>query len=117
MKNNKQTLLQNKVYCSNCIRWYFTGVDQCEIPSCGIPIGDRFNTNKAFGKAVGKKVGKVDKVGQKFIKSHIKYIHSYTDKKIYGSPSQLNINNDCYFYKTLPKYLRWLTPVVRMFQF
>lgn len=105
-----------KVYCRDCIRWYGTKVDQCDIPSCGIPMEDRFSINKDFDKAVNVEAGPVDKEGQEFIKNHIERIHSCTNKKIYGSPSELNTNNDCYFYKALPKCLRWLTSIARMFQ-
>ena len=117
MEKERWTLVQEKVYCKDCVRWYSTGADQCEIPSCGIPTKNRFSLNKEFNKAVGERTGKVDKAGQEFIKSHIERIYSCDDKKmIYGSPSQLNVNNDCYFYKALPKCLRWLTPTARMFQ-
>ncbi len=116
MEKEKWTLVQEKVYCKNCVRWYSTGADQCEIPSCGITSNDRENTSE-FRKATGKQKY-IDKSGQSFIKSHLKRI-SFCNSNysmIYGHPTKLNANNDCYFYKTLPKCLRWLTPIVRMFQ-
>lgn len=99
----------DKVYCKNCVRWYgFT--DQCEIPSCGI------SNDSEFAKATGKEVD-ADIEGQNFIKNHLRFIHfcDSKHKKIYGHPTELNKYNDCYFYKTVPKFLRWLIPILRDF--
>lgn len=100
------------VYCKNCIRWYSTKADQCEIPSC-----DYFSKNKgneAFYQAVGidNKRNLFEKEGLEFIKSHMRFIHG-NERKIYGKPSELNKNNDCYFYKTLS--IKFLIPFVRFF--
>lgn len=97
-----------KVYCKNCLRWYSAGTDHCGIPDCGVFEKEDFN------KAVGKKES-FDIEGYKFIKSHMPRIYGYAGKELFGHPSQLNKNNDCYFYKALPECLRWLTPIARMF--
>jgi len=100
---------RHKVYCKNCQRWYGNSIDQCEIPSCGIQYtrygcksDDEYEAKKAYCKAVGYD-HKIDEKGIEFIVSHLKIIHFANSKQdmLYGHPSQLNRNNDCYFY--LPK--------------
>jgi len=112
----------NNIQCKNCLRWYVTGADQCEVPACGIDYCETdtkllsdYKMRKATGKQKSAKISKKDDIGAIFIKSHLKYIFfaNNTNKLIYASPSELNINNDCYFYKPLPTFLRWLTVVAR----
>lgn len=101
--------VKSKVYCKNCKRWYGNGIDQCEIPSCGIQYtrhgcksDEEYEAKKAYCKAVGLE-HKIDEKGIEFIVSHLKIIHFTNSKQdmLYGHPSQLNRDNDCYFY--LPK--------------
>lgn len=117
----------DKVYCKDCLRWYHTEANQCEIPTCGLTDNSEFvnNNSNIFGKK------RIDEKGQEFIKNHLSFISFTFDrleyhstyigylinrhKKIHGKPTELNKYNDCYFYKTLPRFLKWLIPVVRDF--
>jgi hypothetical protein len=87
-----------KVYCKNCVRFYITGVNQCEIPSCGM---EKFNDDTELINFLIA-TGEINLDGVNFINNHLlPYIH-YSDKNktlIFGKPSKLNNKNDCYFYK------------------
>lgn len=93
------------VHCRNCIRWYFTGADQCEVPNCGI------FADEGLEQKTGTKE-KRDQDGINFLKEHLEYINGIGNK-VFGHPTQLNKNLDCYFYKPLPKVLRPLTKIAR----
>jgi len=91
-----------RIHCINCKRWYITtGEDQCDIPDCGI-----FEDEVNFLNAIGLKSRK-DINGINFIKNHMDEIYQSDQLGIiYGKPSELNINNDCYFYLSpLSKFL------------
>lgn len=108
----------SKVYCKHCFRWYFTKIDQCEIP---------------FENLEEPNTGLISVEQYKWAKKNLEYIHYaetvkkpeyYTavgepktyklKSKIFGHPSQLNKTNECPFYKGLPNGLKWLTPLIRM---
>jgi len=106
-KNNK-----TKVYCKSCKRadsYLNSNLDLCEIPDCGLPFYNRFeytvlNNDFNFDKAKGSftdytKI--IDKEGQKFIKKRLSKIKTNSINKgtINGYPSELNYDNDCYFYQ------------------
>jgi hypothetical protein len=88
--------MNNKKYCKNCTLWYCTYANQCNIPSSGLELLNNDESSNNFNIAIGK----VDSIGVQFIKSHLKYIDYVNENKtlIYGHPSELNKNNDCYFY-------------------
>ncbi len=108
------TLLQEqnlKVLCMNCVRVYGYErkqyVDQCEIPACGlrkdgIPDNSEYlitNFDIAVTGSPRFQELNYDPHGIDFIKKHLNHICFDGDYKIYGHPSQLNINHDCYFFK------------------
>lgn len=117
-----------KKYCKDCLRYYCTNANQCNIPNAGfLKCGDIKNNeviddimyddiNKKH-KAYGLEIKNIDKEKMEFVSSHMSNIFFENAKgsKIYGKPSELNINNDCVFYKALPKHLRLLTNFCRMF--
>jgi len=106
--------------CSNCLRSY-DWTNQCEVPACGIPykIGVNYfkNTEDNFTNHVNdlkaRVLSRCDIQGYNFIKTNANWIHfaDKNGKKVLGHSYDLNKNGDCYFYKTLPKYLLWLLRV------
>lgn len=117
---------QKKVCCKNCVRWYLTGADQCDIPNPGID-GYSHHRVAALAKATGivEKEPQVHTARLAFLSSHREVypggveiwppIKSLKSGHIYGHPSTLNKDNDCVFYKGLPRPLRFLTGFFRMF--
>lgn len=123
----------DKKYCKNCLRYYCTDADQCNIPNFAFKQSGRIENGKLIDtsifddyydkkrKATGENIRdiaikKYDKEKENFILQRQSYI--FLDRKgknIYGKPSELNINNDCLFYKGLPTCLRWLTGIGRLF--
>lgn len=106
----------DKVYCEDCARWYGT-TDQCEIPSSGIQLflKDGIESDEAFQcflnyiNATRRDMVEVDETAIKFIRSHMPSIHycnPYLRDWIYGKPSRLNKNNDCYFFLPKPSLRR-----------
>lgn len=111
---NKKRNNKIKVYCTNCKRASFyindkyDAVDLCEIPDCGLPFHNRFeykiqkeDINFDTARGIFTNYTKiVDKEGQKFIKRYLSRIKtsSIENGTIEGIPSELNKNNDCYFY-------------------
>lgn len=106
------------VHCTNCHRWYRMGVDQCEVPDCGIdfegytseldepsvPYASFRYTSESFNKAVRAPRGKVNIEGQQFMLNNMRMIHRSTSRKIYGHPSELNKNNNCIFFRPTVLY-------------
>lgn len=86
--------MSDKVYCSNCVRWWLyakSRTDQCNIPdyfsqtSWSHPsdyLSDEQKKKRAFA------LKKQDHVS----------VSDYDDHA-YGMPSKLNAKNDCVFYK------------------
>lgn len=104
----------NNKYCKNCLRWYRDYTDQCNIPDCGISYKEKIDFNIAIGN-INKYY---DSDGLKFIEKNLKPPYTLCGSlthKIYGKPSLLNKNNDCYFYLGLPKGFRWLTSLIWIF--
>lgn len=99
------------VYCKDCVRWYCTGADQCEVPDCGFE-----ETSEDFRRAVGP-IGSsgYDQEGLEFLKTHLERILKSSSGQVFGHPSQLNKNNDCYFHKPLPTPFSWATAIARFF--
>lgn len=96
-------------YCKNCVRWYTTRADQCNIPNPGF-----VEESSEFRQAVcGNTSNCIDREKMEFAKKHLVYIHFSSRNKIFGHPTQLNRNNDCPFYKKAP--LPFLTGIWRMF--
>ena len=103
--------------CKNCLRSY-DWTDQCEVPASGIPYknGVEYFTNKDlnFENHINDPksilLSKFDIAGFDFIKNNAKWIHFANESgtKLLGHSYDLNKNNDCYFYKTVPIYLLWL---------
>jgi len=94
-----------KIFCKNCTRFYMTEADQCEIPDCGMRKLENFDNNTIRTnnpKQYSIAVGRYDQNGIDFLEGKIKF-YSYTTSikkdNIFGHPSDLNKNNDCYFYK------------------
>ncbi len=101
-------------FCKNCVRIYGYErqeqyVDQCEIPSCGLRPEGITDDSKflitnfdiaVFGKPRYEELNYCQE-GIDFLKSHLKHIIFCNGKEnmIYGHPSSLNINHDCFFYK------------------
>ena len=105
-----------KKTCKTCIRWYGPSFDQCEVPCCGITDLKR----DAFDRALGKKRPVTpDPEGEKFLRSRSKYVfHSSARASlVYGHPSELNLNHDCYFHLPMPRGLRWMSGVGRFLYF
>lgn len=109
---NKKRDNKAKVYCKNCKRFNIFSdsfLNLCKIPDCGLPFYNRYeytdlDSNFNFDKAKGifsTYNCTIDKKGQKFIKKHLSKIetNSIEDGTIVGHPSELNYNNNCYFYK------------------
>jgi len=93
----------DKKYCTNCVRWYgqhksLELIDQCDIPASGYQYKDEPREKQNFLAAKGE----LDWYAYYFINTKLKYVFYTEDingnKMIYGHPSQLNWNNDCYFY-------------------
>ena len=62
--------------CPNCVRWYSTGADQCDIP-----------------------ISLLDEDGQKFIDDRLGHFHK-SGNEFYGHPTQLNYDYKCLFFKS-----------------
>lgn len=112
MSFNKKKNNKTKVYCKNCKRFNIYSdsfFDLCEIPDCGLSFYNRYeytdlNHNFYFDQAKGNfllHTRIIDKDGQKFIKKHLSKVMtmSIDTGTIVGHPSELNCNNDCYFYQ------------------
>lgn len=98
----------NRVYCKNCVRWYANqanykeDINQCDIPSCGIELLENNSDEKHLYYIA---IGKIDLIGIKFIEKYLDHIHFLQNRtEIFGKPSQLNQDNNCYFY--LPKIVK-----------
>lgn len=117
-------------YCKNCLRWSYGGINNCTIPNPGFTqncvledgkfkVDEPSSEEKAFKKAKGEKTKTpyINLKKMQFILRHMDYVGLGRHDKsyIYGKPSQLNKDNDCIFYKALPKCLQWLTPFLRIF--
>jgi hypothetical protein len=100
-----------KVYCINCLRFNKNSCyNLCEIPDCGLPFDNRYeythlDKDFQFDKAKGVFINHnqiFDKKGQKFIKKRLSKIRtsSINEGTIIGHPSNLNYDNNCYFYKS-----------------
>lgn len=110
--------------CENCLRSY-DWTDQCNVPACGIPYkkGTQYFTNKNSNfeehvkDAKSIVLSKYDEKGYDFIKNNSKWIHftDETGKQVIGQRFTLNKNEDCYFYKTLPKRLLWILRIRQCF--
>lgn len=100
----------NKVYCEDCARWYHTTrADQCEVPASGFQLiypkssesQEDFNRFLNYMRAIRREDVAVDERAIEFIRNHLSFIH-YRDAErtvLYAYPSELNLNNDCYFFK------------------
>lgn len=91
-----------KILCRDCARWYSaTKADQCVVPSCDVPSNTFLQSNSQYQQAVhGRLVGPdIDTQGAAFLKSKMRFINYCGDNMVYGHPSELNVNNDCYFFK------------------
>ena|ERR1019366_10029782 len=109
-----------KVYCKNCVRWYLTKADQCDIPNPGF-ASNHSDRAAEFEAAIGvtAKNPKNSKPElMKFYQEHSD-VHQVCFNNgsltIFGHPSYLNKNNNCKFYLALPRPFRFLTNVARYF--
>lgn len=100
-----------KVFCKDCRRWYdSTQPNQCEIPSCGIFQRDRLEEKIVLEKVTGVKDNTFDIEGIEFIEKHSTeepVITSNTNftNLIYAKPTELNRNNECYFYSPISSFI------------
>lgn len=115
---------KGKRYCMDCLRWYFDHADQCHVPACGLlpDSSSRVsgNSDARFGKAVGHiRHSQSDPVGATFLKDRLKYIHfiDWRLNRVYGTPSEMNTLNDCYFHIAIPRVFRvsYIRGIVRFF--
>ena len=91
--------MNTKVYCKDCSRFYITGANQCEIPDGGLHLINNETPEDELFFLVAK--GDLDMDQIRFINKKLKHIHRTVSEpnKIFGKPSELNVENDCIFYK------------------
>jgi hypothetical protein len=83
-----------KKYCKDCVRWYSTKADQCNIP------------RKLITKELAEKYWSGSWQRESVSEDLEKAVGGYIYKDWYGLPSKINVNNDCQFYKTVfPKFM------------
>lgn len=108
--------------CKNCVRWYTTGVDQCDIPNCGMTLLAKAITAKdnkfdraIYGDNIEKEISKKNLEKAKFYLERCGITSSILagNSKVYGHPSKLNYDNTCKFYKPAP--FKFLTEFMRNF--
>jgi hypothetical protein len=107
---------QEKKHCRDCLRWYLTGADQCNVPNPGLAPDELTDFQKANNYPVRDSVARFktavfpqmerDEAGCQFLLSHLRFIHSASPRKVFGHPSELNKDNDCLYHKALPRWLR-----------
>ena len=98
------------VYCKNCARLYDNFTDQCNIPACGLDHAvNNLEKRSKFAEAAGLPVvppnlSVVDEEGAAFLTTHLKHIiFSRDTTEVFGYPTELNVNHDCYFFKPQDK--------------
>lgn len=95
---------KNRRVCKNCIRWYNTKVDQCNVPDCGM-----FTDPSRISFSIA--LGEYDVTGCRILED-TKLNLRVIDKQglVYGKPSVLNVYNACYFYKEKKQEEEIVTP-------
>jgi hypothetical protein len=93
-----------KILCKDCTRLYSTGADQCNIPINPNALNSEEYMKAVYGMRLPPGITEKDKESIDVIKKRQGNIqHSgWRDDHVFGHPSQLNIDNDCRFFKVKP---------------